>query len=54
MSEVHPFPNILWIGTDEQHRGTIGAYGSANCRTPQIDRLASESLLFDKPPESGH
>ena len=21
-------PNILWIGTDEQHRQTVGAYGS--------------------------
>ena len=47
MTASQALPNILWIGTDEQHRGTIGAYGSANCRTPHIDRLASESVVFD-------
>lgn len=47
MSSSRPLPNILWIGTDEQHRGTIGAYGSVNCRTPHLDNLASQSLVFD-------
>ena len=42
-----PLPNILWIGTDEQQRSTIGAYGSPNCRTPTLDSLAAESLVFD-------
>ena len=40
-------PNVLWIGTDEHHRGTIGAYGSRDCRTPHIDQLAHESIVFD-------
>ena len=47
MSASRPLPNILWIGTDEQHRGSIGAHGSVNCRTPHLDGLASQSLVFD-------
>ena len=45
---MNPPPNILWIGTDEQHRGSIGCYGSANCRTPHVDALAAESMVFDQ------
>ena len=45
MSESHPI--ILWLGTDEQHRQSVGAHGSADCRTPEIDRLAARSLVFD-------
>lgn len=41
-------PNVLWIGTDEQHRQSVGAYGSVNCPTPNIDRLASQALVFDQ------
>ena len=40
-------PNILWIGTDEQHRQTVGAYGSKISRTPHIDALAASGLVFD-------
>ena len=43
-----PRPNVLWIGTDEQHRQSVGAYGSVNCPTPNIDRLASQALVFDQ------
>jgi len=39
--------NVLWIGTDEQHRRSIGAYGATACRTPNIDALANEALVFD-------
>lgn len=34
------------IVTDQQRRNTIGAYGSANCRTPNIDRIAAEGIRF--------
>ena len=40
-------PNILMIVTDQQRRDTIGAYGSAICRTPNIDRIATEGIRFD-------
>ena len=41
-------PNILWIGLDEQNRDTIGAYGATDCRTPAVDQLAEESMVFDR------
>ena len=40
-------PNILMVVTDQQRRDTIGAYGSAICRTPNIDRIAAEGIRFD-------
>ncbi|HUV08922.1 MAG TPA: sulfatase-like hydrolase/transferase, partial [Spirochaetia bacterium] len=40
-------PNILWIGVDEQNIRTIGVYGSKNCKTPFLDRLAGQSLVFE-------
>ena len=40
-------PNFLIIMTDQQRTDTIGAYGSAICRTPAIDRLAASGTRFD-------
>lgn len=40
-------PNILLIVTDQQRRDTIGAYGSTLCKTPHVDRLAPEGVVFD-------
>ena len=44
-------PNIVWIFSDDHSYQTIGAYGgrlqSLN-PTPNIDRLASEGMRFDK------
>ena len=39
-------PNILHIMTDQQQWATIA--GRSGCRTPNIDRLAREGLLFDR------
>jgi hypothetical protein len=33
-------PNLLLIVTDNQSPGLLGAYGNADIRTPNIDRLA--------------
>ena len=41
-------PNILLITTDQQRCDTIGAYGSEHVRTPNIDRLCQESVVFDR------
>ena len=41
-------PNILFIVTDQQRRDTIGAYGSSIAQTPNVDRLASQGLSFDR------
>ena len=40
-------PNILWICTDSQRWDTLGCYGNEFVRTPNIDRLASEGVLFE-------
>lgn len=41
-------PNILVIMTDQQALSTIGAYGSRYCHTPNLDRLAEQSVVFDE------
>lgn len=40
-------PNIVFILADDMNRDTWGIYGSENCKTPHIDRLASEGMRFD-------
>ncbi|MDT8401515.1 MAG: sulfatase [Bacteroidales bacterium] len=40
-------PNIIFIMTDDHARQAISAYGSYRNETPNIDRLASEGMLFE-------
>lgn len=39
-------PNILFIMTDQQRYDGVGANGNARIRTPNLDRLASQSANF--------
>ena len=39
-------PNIVFILTDNHGAWTLGCYGNKDIRTPNIDRLASEGMLF--------
>lgn len=39
-------PNIIVILTDDQGYGDLGSYGSQTIRTPHIDQLANEGILF--------
>lgn len=41
-------PNVLLILTDNQSPSLIGAYGNAEIRTPNIDRLAAQGTLFTR------
>ena len=41
-------PNILFLLTDDQPWDTLGCMGNAVVRTPEIDRLAAEGVLFRK------
>ncbi len=41
-------PNIVFILADDMNRDTWGAYGGADCKTPNIDRLAAEGMRFDR------
>jgi len=40
--------NVLLITIDTLRRDYIGCYGDTKTRTPEIDRLASEGLMFNK------
>lgn len=39
-------PNVVFILTDNQGAWTLGCYGNPDIRTPNIDRLAKEGMLF--------
>lgn len=39
-------PNILWIGVDQMRFDVPGCNGNRICRTPTIDRLASQGVNF--------
>ena len=39
-------PNILFIFSDDHAMNAIGAYNSTFARTPNLDRLAKEGMLF--------
>ena len=41
-----PHPNILWLMSDELRTDGLGAYGAPWARTPNLDRLAAEGVLF--------
>ncbi|MGE5550432.1 MAG: sulfatase-like hydrolase/transferase [Bacteroidota bacterium] len=40
--------NIMLFFTDEQRRDTLGCYGNQVCRTPNIDAIAREGVLFEE------
>jgi arylsulfatase A-like enzyme len=40
-------PNVLFIFTDDQRADTIAALGNPNIITPNLDRLAKRSFVFD-------
>jgi arylsulfatase A-like enzyme len=41
-----PPPNVLFLFTDDQQAGMIGALGNPHIRTPNIDRLVREGTTF--------
>lgn len=43
-------PNVLLITTDSQRWDSLSCMGSSFCKSPNLDRLASEGVLF----EQGH
>lgn len=40
-------PNILWITSDQQRWNTLGVYGNPYVKTPNLDRLANEGVMFN-------
>ena len=41
-------PNLLFLWTDEQRADTMAAYGNNRFRVPAMNRLASQSMVFDR------
>ncbi|OPX24451.1 MAG: hypothetical protein B1H04_02065 [Planctomycetales bacterium 4484_123] len=41
-------PNLLLLFTDEQRYDTLGAYGNEGIKTPNLDRLAARSNVFQR------
>ena len=41
-------PNVVFILTDNHGAWTLGCYGNKDIRTPHIDRMASEGMLFGR------
>ena len=41
-------PNIVMIVTDDQGYGDLGSTGNPHLSTPHLDRLARESVVFDR------
>lgn len=44
--QVEKQPNIVVIYLDDLGYGDVGAYGAAQLKTPNIDQLANEGILF--------
>ncbi len=40
-------PNILWIVSEDNSSHWIGCYGNNQAKTPHIDKLATEGVLFE-------
>ncbi|MEO0453385.1 MAG: sulfatase [Verrucomicrobiota bacterium] len=41
-------PNIVFLLADDMNRDCWGVYGSVDCKTPHIDRLAGEGVRFER------
>ena len=41
-------PNIVFLLADDQCTYSMGCYGTPNVKTPHLDRLAREGMVFDK------
>jgi arylsulfatase A-like enzyme len=41
-------PNLLIITTDQQRWDTLGCYGNRLIQTPNLDRLASQGIVFNR------
>ena len=45
-NEVKPPPNIIYILADDLGYGELGVYGQTKIKTPNIDALAKNGMLF--------
>lgn len=45
-AELPARPNIVFLYTDDQAQWALGAYGNADIKTPNLDRLAHRGAIF--------
>ena len=45
-SDEHDQPNFVLIFVDDQGYQDLGCYGASDIKTPRIDRMAKEGMLF--------
>ena len=41
-------PNIVFLLSDDQSTYSLGCYGNQDVKSPQLDRLADEGMVFDR------
>lgn len=41
-------PNIIFLLADDQSTYTVGCYGNGDVKTPQMDRLGADGMVFDR------
>jgi arylsulfatase A-like enzyme len=41
-------PNVIFLLTDDQRWDTLGCMGNSIIRTPNVDRLAAQGVVFDR------
>ena len=46
--EKNKIKNVLFIISDDLKASTLGAYGDKVCKTPNIDKLAAEGMVFTR------
>jgi arylsulfatase A len=46
LGQTSPRPNIVLILADDLGYGSLGCYGNAEVKTPNIDRLAAGGMRF--------
>ena len=48
LAEEPAVRNVLFIVSDDLKASSLGAYGNTVCKTPNLDRLAKEGMVFER------
>ena len=41
-------PNVVFLLSDDQSTYSLGCYGNKDVKSPQLDRLADDGMVFDR------